>query len=100
MPDLRTLFPCCFVIVLNVSASEKRHTLLLKGGLPFWHRRRPKKACFGYYAVPLIARIFTTPVTYFISGLHCTSVGGRAVKAGNVGHGSCDVKRPNFRRVI
>lgn len=35
MPDLRTLFPCGVVIVLNVSASEKCSKLLLKGGLPF-----------------------------------------------------------------
>lgn len=74
MPDLRTSFPCCVVIVLNVSASEKCSKVLLKGGLLFWHRQRPKKACFGYNAVPLIARIFTTPVTYVISGLHCTKV--------------------------
>lgn len=72
MPDLRTSFPCCVVIVLNVSASEKCSKVLLKGGLLFWHRQRPKKACFGYNAVPLIARIFTTPVTYVISGLHCS----------------------------
>ena len=63
----------------------------------------------GSFRYRVLPRVFCTLVKVALteSSTKCryfhsadTSVGGRAVKAGNVGHGNSDVRKAAFRRVI